>query len=423
MGRSPGARNNPEVAIEWRPKKLVYFPTPKCACTTLKSVFYRLNLGSDFVDNGSAEDGIHGLYAGTPRFRLQLLGQYATWRRLIVVRDPVLRFLSAYTSRVQDRSDLGEELIGSCARRLNVPLDPDIHQFIQHFDIYRAISPHVQHHFAPQVYFVGPNLDVYTHIYKIEELEHLHEMLERCLRNEFAMPQLQRSVTSLSVDAISVRELCEISGRFAGDYALLRHYYNPSSVLNSRITRKEWRHSGSATTALKGLLPQGKLVITEGGKMAPNLIVYLEGCAGAVTIETKDVITIQAKTSRECLVSLETVAPAFVRLGESYELAVAGWSASAVTLTCLLRYRFGVTLRYFGTTVINIEPGDNQCCVILDTDGQGLLPGEEPFVLEDLKFIVMFKAKCDLNIRLRKFYLRPTTEWPFLSDQRVSNVK
>ena len=103
------------MAIEWRPKKLVYFPTPKCACTTLKSVFYRLNLGSDFVDNGSAEDGIHGLYAGTPRFRLQLLGQYATWRRLIVVRDPVLRFLSAYTSRVQDRSDLGEELIGSCA--------------------------------------------------------------------------------------------------------------------------------------------------------------------------------------------------------------------------------------------------------------------------------------------------------------------
>ncbi len=404
------------MAVEWYAKKLVYFPIPKCACTTLKSVFYRLNFGNEFTSDDIADDGIHGLYAGTPKYRLNILARYAAWRRVIVIRDPVLRFLSAYTSRVLDRGELGEKFVGESARRFEVPLDPDIHQFVQHFDIYQAISPHVRHHFAPHAHFAGPTLDAYTDVYEFDELESLHAMLKSYVDYDFSMPRLQRSTTSLSVDSISVRELCEISGHLAGDYALLRHYYNPTSVLSSRGSRKEWNHLRCPTITLRELLPLGSLLLTEGEQVTPDLTIYLEGCLDGVTIDNGDMTTVQVNTSGGCLVSFEKLAPAFLRLGESYEITVSGWSESEVRITCLVRHGSGEASKYFGTTLATMAPGYNQCCVILDTDMPGPALQEEAFLPNDLKFIAILEAKCGMDVKLKDFDLRPTREWPDQSD-------
>ena len=57
------------MAVEWRTKKIVYFPVPKCACTSLKYAFYKLNFGQEYSeDSATAAGGIHLLYSGTPEF-------------------------------------------------------------------------------------------------------------------------------------------------------------------------------------------------------------------------------------------------------------------------------------------------------------------------------------------------------------------
>ncbi len=178
------------MAVEWKAKNLVYVPVPKVACTTLKHVFHLLDRGYEFWnDCDPIAYGIHATYSPTPEFRHNRLALYSSWRRLVVVRDPIERFLSAYVHRIVDCRDLLHISTKTLARESDVPVMPNIHQFIEHFDIYRAISPLVRHHFESQAYFTGPDLGAYTHVYKFDELNLLHRMLVAEYGSDFKMPR------------------------------------------------------------------------------------------------------------------------------------------------------------------------------------------------------------------------------------------
>ena len=64
--------------------------------------------------------------------------------RLIVVRDPVERFLSAYTNRVKYHHELSETYLSETHPQLlkhNFSYEPEINDFIKNFDTYNQVKP------------------------------------------------------------------------------------------------------------------------------------------------------------------------------------------------------------------------------------------------------------------------------------------
>ncbi len=364
------------MAVEWPARKLAYFPTPKCACTTLKHVFYLVNHGRPFVGTGLLKkDGIHEIYAGTSEFRLNRIYLYSSWRRIVVVRDPVLRFLSAYCNRVVDKSDLREPHVGEDARNLSVPINPDLHQFIQHFDKYRAISPGVGHHFAPQASFIGSDIDSYTDVYRIEELNELHDMLQAECGYSFDLPWRQRSSISTSVDEISVRELGIIQSLYSGDYALLRKLYSPRAVLERRSSRQAWSRIGRSSVSLQELLPLLDLTVIGSHSVSKDTVVYTEGCHEGVHIHHQDFLTITTMANDAWLVSFEKVLTEPFALGESYQLEIEAHTEHKTKITYFVRGMSGDGTPFFlGTTRVTLEPGHSRHNILLDTD----IPPNDP---------------------------------------------
>ncbi len=213
--------------------RIAYFPAPKNACTSLKLLFYELRNGKPFdpeQEQGGA-DHIHDIY-GTPKFQSVDRATLADSRRIIVIRDPVERFLSSYANRVIFYEELSEEKINlELAYKLGLRLDPPLDLFIDRLDEYRLASPSVRHHTEPQSYFYGHDLSYFTHVYRIRDLRLLARDLGEMLGREITIPYEQSGGPKIPLGALSEKHLKRVIELFSGDYALLRPYFSPEAVL------------------------------------------------------------------------------------------------------------------------------------------------------------------------------------------------
>lgn len=389
------------MTVEWAAKRIVYFPVPKIACTTLKCVFYTLNFERDFSSaTGLSYDQIHVAYAGTPEFRLNRLELYSAWRRLVVIRDPVLRFLSAFSHRVIDLGELAAAYVGGDASQLGVPVNPTIHEFIHFYDVYRAISISVRHHFAPQTSFLGPDLEAYTDIFSFEKIGQLHRMLEQEYGSEIQFSKTQTSTSSVTLRDLSIREVDWIRSRYAGDYALLREYYNFNDPIKSK--RKELYQGKTDTrdATLDEIIPRVNLKITSPTKHSDDFLIYAECSSGDVRIVCDDTLTIITSENCRVLIGLERIGLEFLSLGESYNVELEGSSNAPVRGTICVRYDYSDQQQiYLGTTRFVIGPADTCENVLLDTD---LLSHHCSLCREKLKLILMFEAESGISLRLRR---------------------
>ena len=396
---------------------------PKCACTTLKHVFYLVNHGRPFVGTGLLKkDGIHEIYAGTSEFRLNRIYLYSSWRRIVVVRDPVFRFLSAYCNRVVDKSDLREPHVGEDARNLSVPINPDLHQFIQHFDKYRAISPGVGHHFAPQASFIGSDI-IPIRMFTASK-NSMSSMI--CFRPNAVhdLPWRQRSSISTSVDEISVRELGIIQSLYSGDYALLRKLYSPRAVLERRSSRQAWSRIGRSSVSLQELLPLLDLTVIGSHSVSKDTVVYTEGCHEGVHIHHQDFLTITTMANDAWLVSFRVLTEPFA-LGESYQLEIEAHTEHKTKITYFVRGMSGD-----GSSIF---PGHDPC-----HSGTGSFPPQHPsryryptkrspqsgLLQGNCKFILMFgKMQRTRRHKRDAFRSQPSTIVAAVRTQRSSSLR
>ena len=124
---------------------------------------------------------------------------------------------------------------------------------------------------------------LYTDVYRIEELNELHDMLQAECGYNFDLPWRQRSSISTSVDEISVRELGIIQSSDSGDYALLRKLYSPRAVLERRSSRQAWSRIVCSSVSLQELLPLLDLTVIGSHSVSKDTVVYTEGCHGGCT--------------------------------------------------------------------------------------------------------------------------------------------
>ena len=156
-----------------------YRDLPKVACTSIKREFFRLEKGKVFEPslrpNGSATT-VHQYfgYQGEDISNCK--------NKMIVIRDPIKRFLSAYGNRVTEHKELSKSYIENdnpaLAKKIPV-FNPGLGQFIEFLSLYRQVES-INWHTNGINTFVD-NIKDFTHIYKLENLAKMERDLSKIL--------------------------------------------------------------------------------------------------------------------------------------------------------------------------------------------------------------------------------------------------
>jgi len=149
------------------------------------------------------------------------------------VRDPVKRFLSAYSSRVLRHRELSREKLAN-QQQLDpavdwddFPFDPDLETFIERFDLYRRI-PTIAHHCRPISEFCA-SLDAFDKVYPFERLRDMAADLQQRTGVPAELPHSQRA-SRIPLDQLTPRAFDKLVEIYAADYEMLAGLYSPAAL-------------------------------------------------------------------------------------------------------------------------------------------------------------------------------------------------
>ncbi|MBQ0933777.1 sulfotransferase family 2 domain-containing protein [Ideonella paludis] len=202
---------------------LGYTPIPKVACTSIKEFLFELMHGEPFTPS-LIDDSTHVHQF----FDRRLVPINFADHRIIVVRDPIQRFLSGYSNRVLHHKELTEEYIlrqpnGAAFLAKNLPTTPDIDVFVENFESYRAVAT-IDHHFRPISEYI-PTLECYTNVYPFERLNDFFSDLMQITKKSAAIRHAQRGGSKIDKSRLSPDSLIKLKRIFAADYDLLGQHY------------------------------------------------------------------------------------------------------------------------------------------------------------------------------------------------------
>ena len=203
-----------------------YIPVPKVACTSVKTALflYENNRKHDSkIDPGA---NVHQYYRG----RYQDISDCEF--RFIIVRDPIKRFLSAYNNRVAYWKDLSYVKIRGwqpeLAEELDV-FDPNIATFIDDFSNYYKVNA-IKHHTEPILNILTEELQYFTNVYKIEEINILERDLEKYLGRKITLPWLQTEGANITLEDLSRKQINFLADFYSKDYQLLKDFYSVDAI-------------------------------------------------------------------------------------------------------------------------------------------------------------------------------------------------
>lgn len=215
------------MAAILREHKIFYGSAPKVACTSIKRTFFYIENGfafRRFATNGKKWN-IHTLYKPQPLSR-QLKEEIDGYFRLAFVRDPVQRFLSAYSNRVLHHGNMQSEFKARTQlQAAGLPTKPDIHLFIEKFDTFTAASQAVHHHTRPLVYFLGKDPKYFHKLFKLSEMPEFEKLIYERTGVEVTVPRLQTGGPKISRDELSKHEIRKIERLYSMDYKAFSAYF------------------------------------------------------------------------------------------------------------------------------------------------------------------------------------------------------
>lgn len=168
------------MAVHLKRLGISYFSVPKCACTSIKTMFFEIENGFPFKDFMANETWyhIHKIYpTRTYDSAAKLTGKNDF--KFTVIRSPKARIMSCYKHWVAPVNSKGmfkekeAELL-----TLSLPVDPNFIEFVEHLEGYRKVLPHIAHHTEPLSYFLGADPDYFDEIYNLGNLSELPIRLE-----------------------------------------------------------------------------------------------------------------------------------------------------------------------------------------------------------------------------------------------------
>lgn len=204
-----------------RRKNLAYFPVPKIACTSIKHMLHEMKTGEQFKPltrpNGKTVF-IHRLYSSVPFDELPH-AELAPLHKITIIRDPIARFLSAYSNRVVHYRELSEEKCGPKLAAAGLQPDPDLTQFIDRFEDYIKTVQIINHHTLPMTTFLGTDAGYFDRVYDFSELPQLEADMQALTGTTVALPRKQTGGPKLRKSDLTPAQIDRIRAYYAADYA------------------------------------------------------------------------------------------------------------------------------------------------------------------------------------------------------------
>ncbi|WP_296746632.1 sulfotransferase family 2 domain-containing protein [Mesorhizobium sp.] len=149
--------------------------------------------------------------------------------KFTVVRDPLERLLSAYSSRILDVNVLTRSSADAgLLEHFQLPISPDVETFILNVEKYCASSPEIQFHVASPRCFVGSSLFLFDHVFRFEEMDRVAAFLSSISGKAVAFPKLQVARARVAPSDLSSAALAKAMRFCRYDYGFLIDYYDPA---------------------------------------------------------------------------------------------------------------------------------------------------------------------------------------------------
>lgn len=221
--KAKGTRNMP---ITLDKLKLIYTPIPKTACTSLKTMFFELENGHAFtptIRNGR-EYHIHNVYP-SELFNPVMDGQRIDYRRIILVRDPIRRLLSAYSNRVIHHRELSLEKAQDQLAEHDLAPNPSLQEFISKLSKYGKAVQTINHHTQPLVDFAGQDAEFYSRVYKMSEIGNMVADVATIAERPLTLAHLQTGGPKIEIDALRSRDIQVLQEFYSEDYCVFGKYF------------------------------------------------------------------------------------------------------------------------------------------------------------------------------------------------------
>ena len=141
---------------------------PKTASTSLKKLLCEIECGKQFENMFLPNDRSTSVHNWVRKFRLESISSSKV--RMIIIRDPIKRLLSAYADKVGKKKLISEAMVEErCPHLMGrlPPFDPSLSMFIKHLDDYSQINS-IRNHTMPLISFLnGKNLTFFTDVFRI----------------------------------------------------------------------------------------------------------------------------------------------------------------------------------------------------------------------------------------------------------------
>ena len=206
-------------------KRLAVFFSPKCAGTSVRGLMFELENGRPFEPYRlQGRDVDANALIGNFRFRRVPHKAIRDFHRIAIIRDPVRRFLSAYSNRVVHYGELSEAVLGEDAAKFGVTPDPDLDTFVRHIGRYATISRSVRRHTLSQQRFLGQNTGYFHAVFRVEDLGAFPRHLEdRYNCPPLTLPRLQTGGPKIRPEDVATDTLLDIEAIVQNDIAYSFH--------------------------------------------------------------------------------------------------------------------------------------------------------------------------------------------------------
>ncbi|RWM09085.1 MAG: hypothetical protein EOR72_27020 [Mesorhizobium sp.] len=215
-----------EMAIQAEKLPVTYYPIPKSGSSSIKYALMSLRGKQAPLADPDNEVHSHLFTSWVDPFAPVYDGLR---HKFTIVRDPLERLLSAYSSRVLDtnvlmRSSTKAEMLEA----FGLPTDPDLDTFILNVEKYSASSWEIRFHVASPRHFVGSSLFLFERVFRFEEMNKVEAFLSSVSGREIAIPRLQAARRKVSPSDLSPAALAKAMRFCRYDYAFLVDYYDPA---------------------------------------------------------------------------------------------------------------------------------------------------------------------------------------------------
>ncbi|MDX8399895.1 MAG: sulfotransferase family 2 domain-containing protein [Gallionellaceae bacterium] len=210
--------------------RIAFFPMAKNCSTSVKHLFYRLETGMSFHkarEKYGLSGHVHKYYPSQAKEKWRsIYGEYDT---VTIVRDPIKRFLSAYSNRVVHFNALETRVNAADKIKLiGYPLQPTLEEFVQNLEIYCEASPYMRKHIAPQESIIGDFFSKIKWVYDTSQIPEFEAFMSERYGKPIIMPHAQNGGPKLTTDDLSKSSLKKLRQFYKNDYKMLRQFYKLS---------------------------------------------------------------------------------------------------------------------------------------------------------------------------------------------------